>query len=642
MGDMAECKSCIQVPPFGTIMGEWYSIMEAAPPITSATARNIVIFSDGTGQRGGVYFDEARTNVYKVYRAARCGPDSSIPPERQVAFYDPGLGTRSTGNVLTSLGRTIYNYVSQATGLGLTHNIIDCYTAIIQLWRPGDRIFLFGFSRGAYTVRCLASALCLSGIPTQESKDKPLRRDDASARKLATRAVKSVYQHVSSPRDAQFLDQRKALAKQYRQQHACSDDQSVYPFFIGVFDTVAALSNRGSLVVLAAAYIAALTALSFGIHWLTNQSAWDCAIWIALATVCALIAAYVYTHLKFSFGLPGYHWWETVHLTTFRQKFYDEHLDEHVRYARHAISIDERRADFQRVPWGSALAVIEGVKMDRFEQIWFAGNHADIGGGYPENESRLSDISLQWMIDAAASDRLGEERLLLDRSVLKPNPAADGMQHDETRNILFRLAGKTDRDPKPEAVLHPTVIQRFNLSGVLQYDVIAPYRPEALRGHHDFPGAYDNIPLPHQTCAQRIRAALKGARGEQTRLQGTSFRALEENVMDRVISCTALMLLVLSIITGTAIFAYQCVAWLQSGAWHPMPLDLLLGCVRSISSGWIGLQTLYDWVLALPLVIFFYVIGILIFWLGGICSAALYKKAALAQSKIITPAQSHA
>jgi uncharacterized protein (DUF2235 family) len=615
--------------------------MDALPP--DGTHRNIVIFSDGTGQRGGVYFDEARTNVYKLYRAARCGPDSTVSPERQLAFYDPGLGTRSTGNVLTSTWRMVYNYVSQATGLGLTHNIIDCYTAIIQLWRPGDRIFMFGFSRGAYTVRCLASALCLSGIPTQESKGKPLRRDDASARKLATRAVKSVYQHVSSPRDAQFLDQRRALAERYRQEHGCSDDQSGYPFFIGVFDTVAALSNRGSLLVLGVAYIVAIAAISFVINWLTDQSAWDWAIWIVLATLCVLIAAYVYTHLKFSFSLPGYHWWQTVHLTTFRQKFYDEHLDEHVRYARHAISIDERRADFQRVPWGSALAAIEGVKMDRFEQIWFAGNHADIGGGYPENESRLSDISLQWMIDAAASDRLGEERLLLDRSVLKPNPAADGMQHDETRNIVFRLAGKSDRDPKPKAVLHPTVIKRFNLPGVLQYDVIAPYRPEALRGHHDFPGAYDNIPLPHQTCAQRIRAAVKRRPSENTpNLQRTAFKVLEENVMDRLVSCTALGLLVLCLLTGTGIFAFQCVAWLESGAWHPMPLELLLGCVRSVGLGWVGLQNVYDWALALPLVVFFYAVGIFIFWIGGVWSAALYKSAALAQSKTITPAQTHA
>ena len=233
-------------------------------------------------------------------------------------------------------------------------------------------------------MRCLATALCLSGIPTQEAKGKPLRRDDASARKLATRAVKSVYQHVSSPRNSQFLNQRTAMAELFRKEHACSKDQSAYPFFIGVFDTVAALSDRGSLLVLTIAYLAALAVLSLGLQWLTHDSAWGWAAWIALATFCILVAAYIYTHLKFSFSLPDYHWWETIHLTTFRQEFYDEHLDEHVRYARHAISIDERRADFQRVPWGGSLAVIDGARMDQFEQIWFAGDHADIGGGYPE------------------------------------------------------------------------------------------------------------------------------------------------------------------------------------------------------------------------------------------------------------------
>ena len=56
-------------------------------------AKNIVIFSDGTGQAGGINFDEARTNVYKFYRACRVGPDSPVDPAKQVAFYDPGLGS---------------------------------------------------------------------------------------------------------------------------------------------------------------------------------------------------------------------------------------------------------------------------------------------------------------------------------------------------------------------------------------------------------------------------------------------------------------------------------------------------------------------------------------------------------------------
>jgi hypothetical protein len=110
------------------------------------------------------------------------------------------------------------------------------------------------------------------------------------------------------------------------------------------------------------------------------------------------------------------------------------------------------------------------------------------------------------MTDAVAV-RLGNEGLLFDPTVLDPKPAPDGMQHDETRSVLFRLAEKSDRDPQPEAVLHPTVIERFDLpNGVLQYDVVAPYRPEALRGHEKLPGAYDNIPLPRQTCVQRLKA----------------------------------------------------------------------------------------------------------------------------------------
>ena len=71
-----------------------------------------------------------------------------------------------------------------------------------------------------------------------------------------------------------------------------------------------------------------------------------------------------------------------MHLTTFRQQFYDQTLDERIGYARHAISIDERRGDFKRVKWGEGKR-IERPAMERLVQTWFAGNHADIGGGYP-------------------------------------------------------------------------------------------------------------------------------------------------------------------------------------------------------------------------------------------------------------------
>ena len=80
--------------------------------------KNIVIFSDGTGQRGGILVDERRSNIYKLYRASRCGPDSCANPDHQVAFYDPGIGTLPSGSgFIENLTRRIYNLVSQALGV---------------------------------------------------------------------------------------------------------------------------------------------------------------------------------------------------------------------------------------------------------------------------------------------------------------------------------------------------------------------------------------------------------------------------------------------------------------------------------------------------------------------------------------------
>ena len=101
--------------------------------------KNVIIFSDGTGQAGGLRFDENRSNIYKLYRATRCGPDSSVDPGAQVTFYDPGLGSPADGGHLVGgFARRIYNLISQATGLGITANIIDCYAALIRLWQPGS------------------------------------------------------------------------------------------------------------------------------------------------------------------------------------------------------------------------------------------------------------------------------------------------------------------------------------------------------------------------------------------------------------------------------------------------------------------------------------------------------------------------
>jgi uncharacterized protein (DUF2235 family) len=209
--------------------------------------RNILIFSDGTGQAGGLLVDENRTNIYKLYRATRVGPDSTIDPARQLAFYDPGLGSQSdSGQIKFGFARKLRNVVSQGTGLGITANIIDCYAAILSLWRPGDRIFLFGFSRGAYTVRCVGGVLAACGMPTCMKDGTPLRYDPGTIRAIATEAVKLVYQYGASIKGDPFKELREERAQRFRKEYRSDRDGHVneYPYFIGVFDTVAALGSR--------------------------------------------------------------------------------------------------------------------------------------------------------------------------------------------------------------------------------------------------------------------------------------------------------------------------------------------------------------------------------------------------------------
>ena len=81
--------------------------------------KNIVIFSDGTGQAGGLKPDQNLSNIYKLFRASRPGPESPIDPGEQVAAYDPGLGTENdAGKIPFSPIQKFRKLWSGATGTG--------------------------------------------------------------------------------------------------------------------------------------------------------------------------------------------------------------------------------------------------------------------------------------------------------------------------------------------------------------------------------------------------------------------------------------------------------------------------------------------------------------------------------------------
>jgi uncharacterized protein (DUF2235 family) len=160
-------------------------------------AKNIVIFSDGTGQEGGV---GANTNVYKLFNMV----ENRTP--NQIAFYDRGLGTgfrKFSGN----LG-----------GAGVTKNILDCYKFIFENFEAGDQIYLIGFSRGAATVRSLSSFIDYFGI---------LPKSRPELIKQAYKIYKISDEKIRKIKVEEFLLRHHTMNSNIK--------------FIGCFDTVAAL-----------------------------------------------------------------------------------------------------------------------------------------------------------------------------------------------------------------------------------------------------------------------------------------------------------------------------------------------------------------------------------------------------------------
>jgi len=195
-------------------------------------AKNVLIFSDGTGQ-GASMPQGAGSNVLKLYRATK-----GAAPAAQAAFYDPGLGAADDKD--DGWWRWGYDLVSKATGLGISRNIQDCYEALIERYQPGDRIFLFGFSRGAYTARSLGGVLSLCGVPQRGTAGADPRIDKKAREALSSEAIK-VYKTYGN--DQATKAERKRLGEEFSAKYA--SDPGI-PYFIGVWDTVRALGIPGS------------------------------------------------------------------------------------------------------------------------------------------------------------------------------------------------------------------------------------------------------------------------------------------------------------------------------------------------------------------------------------------------------------
>ena len=188
--------------------------------------KNISIFADGTGNSAAKF---NRTNVWRFYRALKRNPDEA---PLQLAYYHDGIGTCSF-RPLALLGG--------AFGWGLKRNLLDMYNFICRNYAEGDQIYLFGFSRGSFTVRLLAGFIAEEGLVTYTG-DADLEYHARDAYRSYRRCFTQTGGLVGPLRNLRdgFIRVERKLTKRPTYAEIKKDNHKPRVAFIGVFDTVAA------------------------------------------------------------------------------------------------------------------------------------------------------------------------------------------------------------------------------------------------------------------------------------------------------------------------------------------------------------------------------------------------------------------
>lgn len=295
--------------------------------------KRIAIFCDGTWNSPTI---PETTNVHHLYDA--CAQDDA-----QVAIYREGVGTGKLSNKV----KTVLNKIGGgAFGWGLARNVRQTYAELCEVYDVGDEIYIFGFSRGAYTARSLAGMIRKCGIIP---KDKLGIYSVARAWNTYKKAGKDNHPdayHIWARRKKMSPDvatSRRDLEMREGQGHL------VNIAYLGVWDTVGAL------------------------------------------------------------GIPEELLGPVAKLWNWRYKFHDTELSSLVRHARHAVALDERRVFYEPALWGNMNDQKGNNKgkmtaQSPWQQRWFVGSHGIVGGSSPSEP--LVSFPLQWIWEGAAGLRL--------------------------------------------------------------------------------------------------------------------------------------------------------------------------------------------------------------------------------------------
>jgi uncharacterized protein (DUF2235 family) len=326
--------------------------------VDESVNRKILIFMDGTGNNDNT--NTSNTNLLQLYNLSLQKKDGA----KIIPLYVRGVGSQW------------YNRISGGvTGLGLNKNIMSAYKFIVENYKEGDEIFIFGFSRGAYSSRSLNGLIEFANIIDLNEVDKN------ELNSLVRSLFKSY--HVNNDGKFGFDDRlRKGIADKFGHLMVKS---KVYVTAIGVFDTVPAIGLRND-------------------------------------------------------------------------DFPDNHrTDLYAKKGFHALSLDEQRYAFKLLRFDESRL----SKNQYLKEVWFTGAHADVGGGYADDDG-LESVSREWMIESF------REFDIFPKDNPRTNCKIDGncysgYLHDNfLRSKFFNKMGISRRSPNFEDFVHGSVVCRVN------------------------------------------------------------------------------------------------------------------------------------------------------------------------------------
>lgn len=370
--------------------------------------KRIAIFCDGTWRRSD---GPHPTNVVLAAQAVATDGRGGVA---QQVLYLPGVGSgRGTGTLARSTDRVL----GGLTGAGLTGTIAEGYRYLAFNYARGDEIYVFGYSRGAFSARSLVGLIRNCGIPKPD-------------------AVADIPHAI-----AHYRSRAKAHAPDTRETRAFQERFAAVP---ATADAEAGLARFNRLTV---RYV----------------GVWD--------TVGAL-------------GIPG-HLPFAPRLNR-RYAFHDHALSSLVEAARHAVAIDERRANFEPTLW-SNLDRLEAEHPDgpgHYRQEWFPGVHGAVGGGGAV--TGLSSAALLWVLEGARAQGLALRADALRRieDAVDPRHPLDA-NWTATTGARARLERWMARDRDGPAAFDG-ISREARLRWHMDADEAGwagPYRPAPLRRH---------------------------------------------------------------------------------------------------------------------------------------------------------------